>query len=170
VIPDEMMRTKFTLMHFDSEEDLLHGIEALQHYSIPICEVYTPRYVPGIETKLRIKHIRLGNAILKYGCLGGTAITTLVYYLFMHDGIMKSGGQSAFTLLFTAFIMAITYFMATWLFPGQAPKVTGPRPGDNRYLIVANAKGVILHEDIIKLFQYTGAVEISSVIKNIVTA
>jgi hypothetical protein len=168
VITDEMMKTKFTLMHFDDAQDLLHGIEALQHYSVPICEVYTPTQIPGIETRLGIKRIRLGNAILKYGCPAGIAFTTLAGYLMEYHSLTKPVEKPVFTLVFTLLIMTVTFFLATRLLPKRTPRMITPKPNDNRYLIVVDAQGIIPNENITNLFRYAGAVEISSAVKNIV--
>ena len=169
-ISDIVMGTKFTLMHFNDEADFLHGVDALQHYNVPICEVHIPRSIKDIEIKLRIRSIKLGYAVLKYGCFGGTVLTTLACYLFEQDGLTKPIEKTVFALLFTAFIILLTFFLVQRLFPQRVPQIINSRPGDNRYLIVADTRGIMAHEDINRLFQYSRAVEISSTIKNIVTA
>ena len=158
------------MMHFSDEEDFLHGINALQHYNVPICEVHIPKHIQGIEIKLRIKSIKQGYAVLKYGCLGGTALTTLACYLFEQNGFEISAGKPLSSLLFTTLIILLTFLLALRLFPRRVPKIINSRPNNNRFLIVANTRGIIAHEDITRLFQYSRAVEISSIIKNIVTA
>jgi hypothetical protein len=168
-ISDEMMGTKFTLMHFSDEDDFLHGIDALQHYNVPISEVHIPRPVQDIDIKLRIRSIKLGYAVLKYGCLGGTALTTLACYLFELGDFSKPEGKPVPALLFTTFIILLTFFLAQRLFPRRVPQIINSRP-DNGFLIVAYTRGIVAHEDITRLFQYSRAVEISSTIKNIVTA
>jgi hypothetical protein len=162
------MKSKLTLLHFDGVADLLHGIDALQYYQIPICEVYTPVTIPGIESILRIKQIRSGYAVLKFGCLGGTAITTLIYYMFGQNSLNISSRNSVMTLLFTALVMLITYFFAARLFRGSAPKAISLKKSDHRYLIIVNANQITHDDDIQNLFKYATAVEISAAVKNIV--
>jgi hypothetical protein len=162
------MKSKLTLLHFDGVADLLHGIDALQYYQIPICEVYTPVTIPGIESILRIKQIRSGYAVLKFGCLGGTAITTLIYYMFGQNSLNISSRNSVVTLLFMVLVMLITYFFAARLFPGSAPKIIRLKNRDQRYLIIVNANQITHHGDIQNLFKYATAVEISAAVKNIV--
>lgn len=163
-----MKRSKSILMHFDSKHDFLHGIDALQHYKIPICEVYTPKRIYGLEDKLKIKKIRMGYRVLKFGCLGGTAATTLAYYLFSPGSVANFTGRSLFELISNLFIMLTTLLFATRLFPGQAPKVFNLGPDDRRYLIVVEAGSTIPHEDISNLFEYSGAVELSPAIKKMI--
>lgn len=159
-----MKRNKSILLHFYDREDLLHGIKVLQHYKIPICEVYTPGHIYGIESKLQIKKIRFGYTILKYGCLGGTALTTIGYYLFAQDSF------NAKTVLFNLSVILVTFFFATRLFSGAAPKVIALKRKDNRYLMVVNANSIIPNDDVTSLFKYAEAVETSSAIKNMITA
>jgi hypothetical protein len=166
----KMMGTKFTLMHFSDEDDFLHGIDALQHYNVPICEVHIPGHIQDIEIKLRIKSIKLGYAVLKYGCFGGTVLSTLACYLFEQGSFIKLEEKSVFSLLFTALIIVLTFLIVLRLFPRRVPQIINSSPGDNRYLIVADTRGIMAHEDITRLFEYSKAVEISSTIKNIVTA
>jgi len=164
------MGTKFTLMHFDDEGDFLHGIDVLQHYLVPVSEVHIPKQVQGIEIKLRVKAIKMGYAVLKYGCLGGTALTTLACYVFEQDGFGKLAGKPVFALLVTTVIILFTFLIALRLFPRRVPQIINSGPNDSHYLIVADTRGLVAHEDIIRLFQYSRAVEISSTIKDIVTA
>jgi hypothetical protein len=159
---------KYTLMYFDGEDDLLHGIDVLQHYGVLISEVYAPKQIAGIEKKLRIKDIRLGNAVLKYGFMGGAAITTLACYILEHGSLLKPIERSDLTLLMTVFITAITLLFASRLLLKRVPQMINSRSNDNRYLMVVNARGIIPHDHITNLFQYTEAVEISPAIKNIV--
>jgi len=64
------------------------------------------------------------------------------------------------TILFTAFGMTLTFFAATHLFPGRAPRVMDLRATDDRFVIAVNAKGNIPHDDITNLLKEAGAVEV----------
>jgi hypothetical protein len=64
------------------------------------------------------------------------------------------------TILFTAFGMTFTFFAATHLFPGRAPRVMDLRATDDRFIIAVNAKGNVPHEDITNLLKEAGAVEV----------
>ena len=165
-----MKGTKLILSHFYSSDDLIHGIEVLQYHHIPILEVYISKPINDIENKLRIKNLRLGYLVIKLGLLGGTAIPTLAYYLIEKVGLHNIDEKSALAIIFTLLIMAVTFLFATFLFPGHAPRVISLPASNNRFLIVVDAKSIIPHKNIQNLFQYAEAVEISTTIKNIVTA
>jgi hypothetical protein len=166
----KMKKTKLILSHFYSPDDLLHGIEVLQHHHIPILEVHLSKPINDIENKLRIKNLRLGHLVIKLGLLGGTAIPTLVYYIIEKSGLLKVDDKSVFTIIFTLLVMVATFLFATFLFPGHAPRVIHLPASESIFLILVDAKGIIPHKDIQNLFQYAEAVEISTTIKNIVTA
>ena len=167
-----MSSTKYILGLFEDPDEMMHGIDELQKNSIPIYDVYTPMPIHGIEKKLGIKNSRLGYAAFMFACLGGTTIFSIAYYTLVRDWPMDIGGKPAFaipdfvpytfewTVLFTAFGMTITYFYATHLFPGRAPRVMDLRATDDRFVIAIDAKGNIPHEDITNLLKEAGAVEV----------
>jgi hypothetical protein len=167
-----MSSTKFILGLFDDPDVMMQGITKLQQNSVPIYDVYTPMPIHGIEAKLGVKPSRLGFAAFMFGCLGGTVIFSIIYYTLVHDWPMNIGGKPAFTVpnfipatfewtvLFTAFGMTGTFFFATHLFPGRAPRVMDLRATDDRFVIAIDAKGDIPHEQITNLLKEAGAVEI----------
>jgi len=167
-----MSSTKYILGLFEDPDEMMNGIDKLQKNSIPIYDVYTPMPIHGIEKKLGIKNSRLGYAAFMFACLGGTTIFSIAYYTLVRDWPMDIGGKPAFaipdfvpytfewTVLFTAFGMTITYFYATHLFPGRAPRVMDLRATDDRFVIAIDAKGNIPHEDITNLLKEAGAVEV----------
>ncbi|NHA05730.1 DUF3341 domain-containing protein [Mucilaginibacter sp. HC2] len=167
-----MSNTKYILGIFDDPDDLMHGIDKLQKNSVPIYDVYTPMPIHGIDAKLGIKDSRLGYAAFMFGCMGGTTIFTLVYYFLVHDWPMDIGGKNFFaipdfipvtfewTVLFASYGMAFTFFFATHLFPGRAPRVMDLRATNDKFVIAIDAKGNIPHEDINTILKEAGASEV----------
>jgi len=167
-----MSSTKMILGLFDDPDEMMHGIEKLQKNSVPIYDVYTPMPIHGIEDKLGIKESRLGYAAFCFGCLGGSVIFSIIYYTLVHDWPLNIGGKPNFampnfvpftfewTILWTAFGMVFTFFYATHLFPGRTPRVMDLRATDDRFVIAIDAKGNIPHDDITRILQEAGAVEV----------
>ena len=167
-----MSSTKYILGLFDDPDVMMQGIDKLQKNSIAIYDVYTPMPIHGIDAKLGVKESRLGYAAFMFGCLGGTVIFSIIYYFMVHDWPMNIGGKPYFsipnfvpatfewTVLFTAFGMAFTFFYATHLFPGRAPRVMDLRATDDRFVIAIDAKGSVSHEDITNILKEAGAVEV----------
>lgn len=167
-----MSSTKYILGVFDDPDELMHGIDKLQKNSVPIYDVYTPMPIHGIDAKLGIKDSRLGYAAFMFGCMGGTTIFTLVYYFLVHDWPMDIGGKNYFaipdfipvtfewTVLFASYGMAFTFFFASHLFPGRAPRVMDLRATNDKFVIAIDAKGNIPHEDITNILKEAGASEV----------
>ncbi|MFC0515940.1 DUF3341 domain-containing protein [Mucilaginibacter angelicae] len=167
-----MSSTKYILGVFDDPDDMMHGIDKLQKNSVPIYDVYTPMPIHGIEAKLNIKDSRLGYAAFMFGCLGGSIMFGMVYYMLVHDWPMNIGGKNAFaipdfvpvtfewTILWTSFGMTFTFFFATHLFPGRTPRVMDLRATNDKFVIAIDAKGNIPHDDITNLLKEAGATEV----------
>ena len=167
-----MSSTKYILGVFDDPDEMMHGIDKLQKNSVPIYDVYTPMPIHGIEAKLNIKDSRLGYAAFMFGCLGGTIMFSMVYYMLVHDWPINIGGKNFFaipdfipvtfewTVLWTSFGMTFTFFFASHLFPGRAPRVMDLRATDDKVVIGMNAKGNISHYDITNLLKEAGATEV----------
>ncbi|QEM13985.1 MULTISPECIES: DUF3341 domain-containing protein [Mucilaginibacter] len=167
-----MSSTKYILGVFDDPDEMMHGIDKLQKNSVPIYDVYTPMPIHGIEAKLNIKDSRLGYAAFMFGCLGGTIMFSMVYYMLVHDWPINIGGKNFFaipdfipvtfewTVLWTSFGMTFTFFFASHLFPGRTPRVMDLRATDDKFVIAINAKGNIPHEDITNLLKEAGATEV----------
>jgi hypothetical protein len=157
------MKNQLTLLHFDNPEDLLAGIDALQQHHIIIREVYAAESVPGLEVKLNRQQLRLGEIVIRFGCLGGMVFTSLVFYLLQPEVNWK-------TALLNTALLLVTLFLAGCLTPVKAPRCFTLQPGDGRYLAVVDTQRIPVHEAIAHLFQYADAVDFSSAIKNIMIA
>jgi hypothetical protein len=155
------MKNQLTLLHFENPEDMLAGIDTLRRYNIIVREIYTSEAMPNIATKLRIKQFRFGEAIFRFGCVGGMGLTSLAYYFLGPQTNWK-------TMLLNVLIILVTLFIAGRLFSFNAPRVFTLKPGDNRYLTVVDTQNIPVNQAVAHLFQYTGAVELSPAIKNIV--
>ena len=167
-----MSSTKYILGLFEDPDEMIDGIHRLQQKIIPIYDVYTPMPIHGIEVKLGIKDSRLGYAAFCFGCTGGIVAFSMLYYMLVLDWPQNIGGKPNFaipdfipitfewTILFTAFGMVLTFFYATNLFPGRAPRVMDLRATDDRFVIAIDARGNVPHTDITKILNEAGAVEV----------
>jgi hypothetical protein len=166
----DMQKNKSILMHFENEHDLLHGIDVLQQHKISISEVYAPKFIRGLDQKLKIKEIKAGLTILKFGCLGGAAVTTFVYYVFQHGITLRFNKESLMGLMLNLVIMGVTFLLAMQLFPAKAPKLIRLKPRDHRFLVVIKSIQVIPDENISNLLKYAEAVELSPAIKDMIAS
>lgn len=157
-------------MHFENKHDLLHGIDVLQQYKISISEVYTPKFIRGLDQKLKIKEIKTGLAVLKFGCLGGAALTTLMFYILQHGITFSFSSESLIGLVLNLVIMLVTFLLAMLLFPAKAPKLFKLKSRDHRFLVVIKSNHVTSDENISNLLKYSEAVELSPSIKNMIAS
>jgi hypothetical protein len=155
------MKNQLILLHFYNPEDLLTGIDTLQQHHIIIREVYSAEPVPGMEAKLNRRQLRLGEVILRFGCLGGMVFASLIFYL-LQPGVNWK------TALLNTVLLLVTMFLAGCLTPVKTPRCFTLQPGDQRYLAIVDTQRIPLDESIAYLFQYAGAVDFNSTIKNIV--
>lgn len=167
-----MNSTKYILGIFDDPDEMMKGIDGLKEKGISIYDVFTPMPIHGIENKLGIKESRLPVAAFIFGCTGGTIAFCMLYYMLVHDWPINIGGKPHFavpdfipitfewTVLFSAYGMAFTYFYANHLFPGRTPRVMDFRATDDRFVIAVNAKTNVDHDQIDSVLKAAGAVEI----------
>ncbi|WP_316844122.1 quinol:electron acceptor oxidoreductase subunit ActD [Pedobacter psychrodurus] len=165
-----MRKNKSILMHFESEHDLLHGIDVLQQYKISINEVYSPKNIRGLDQKLKIKEIKTGLAILKFGCLGGAALSTFLYYILQHGITFSLDSESLMGLMLNLVVMLVTFVLAMQLFPAKAPKLFKIKSRDHRFLVVIKSNHVTSDENVSNLLKYSEAVELSPSIKDMIAS
>lgn len=167
-----MNTTKYILGIFDDPDEMMKGIDNLKEKGISIYDVFTPMPIHGIENKLGIKESRLPIAAFIFGCTGGVIAFSMLYYMLVHDWPLNIGGKPHFavpdfipitfewTVLFSSYGMAFTYFFSNHLFPGRTPRVMDLRATDDRFVIAINAKTNSDHDQIDSALKAAGAVEI----------
>ena len=155
------MKNQLTLLHFENPEELIAGIDTLQRHHLIIHEVYSSETIPGIEARLSTRQWRLGAAIIRFGCFGGLVLTPLFFYL-------QQPGVNWKAVTLNIMLLVVALFFAGCLTPVKAPKYRKLQAGDQRYLAIVDTQHIPVSESITHLFQYTGAVEFSPAIKNIV--
>ena len=91
------MENQLTLLHFNTSEDLLGGIDMLQQHHIIIQEVYSTEPVPGMEAKLNRRQLRRRKLILRFSCFGGMVVMSV--FLFNAAGDKLEIGAAEHRLL-----------------------------------------------------------------------
>ncbi len=167
-----MSSTKYILGLFADPDEMMDGITKLQENNIGIYDVYTPMPIHGIEEKLGYKRSRLPIAAFCFGITGTICAFSLLYYTLVYDWPMNIGGKPAFampdfipvmfemTVLFCAFGMVGTFFYASHMFPGRAPRVMDLRATHDRFVVAVDAQSNPYPDKIDDIFKQTGAVEI----------
>ena len=167
-----MSKVKYILGSFADPDEMMHGIDKLLKNNIAIYDVYTPMPIHGIEDKLSVKRSRLPIAAFCFGITGTFLAISMLYYMLVYDWPMNIGGKPAFampdfvpitfelTVLCASFGMVGTFFYATHLFPGRAPRVMDLRATDDRFIVAIDAQKNINIDQVDTLLREAGAVEV----------
>lgn len=154
------------LCYFGHAEDLLFGIEALQSLQIPMHEIYTPVYIEGMKSKLDLRKSETGYAVLKYGCFGSASISPLLLYALNHNWRMPSSGDEMLSIALSTLFLLATFLYISWLMTVKPPKIIRPSSNDHQFAIVIKTRHIIMNEGVTSFLQYSGSVEITRAVKN----
>ena len=157
----------FVLCNFSHTDDLLFGIDALRSFNIPINEVYSPARIDELKSKLEIKRLKAGHTVLKYGCIGGASLAPMLFYALDHNGGATSSVKDIPGMVFTAFFLISTFFLASWLTTSKPPEIIKLPPNDRRFLIVIKTRNIMPNEKVASFLQYSGSVEITQAVKKL---
>jgi len=146
-----MDTTKIIYGLYGDDDDLLHGIDALQKKGITINEVYTPFPVHGLDKLLGLKKTRISDAAFCFAVYGFSLACTITWYFMNHDWPQNIGGKPSFlwgynmpafvpvmfemTVFCAAHLMSITYLIRNKMYPGAADQNPDPRTTDDKFLV-----------------------------------
>ncbi len=169
-----MSNTKIIYGLYGDDDDMLHGIEKLQHKGIEINEVYTPFPVHGLDKLLNLKKTRISDAAFFYGVYGVTLASVMTWFMMIYDWPQNIGGKPSFawglnmpafvpvmfelTVFSAAHLMSLTYLFRNKMFPGAKDQNPDPRTTDDKFLVEIHSSDV---DNIKGIFIETGAEEIT---------
>lgn len=172
------MKKDFVLAIFDDDEKLLKGAFKARDKNIEMYDVYTPFPVHGLDDAMGIKRSFLPYVTLIMGAVGlgiaiGFQIWTSAFSWPVNVGGKPFISLPAFlpvafevTILLAAHGTVAAFLAYNKLFPGKEPLILHPEQTCNKF-VIAVEKDKVNVEDVTKLFEEHGAVEIQ--VKNIDT-
>ena len=165
---------------YDDDDILLSAVKSIKEGKYHIEEVYTPFPVHGLDKVLGLAETRISIMAFIYGCIGFTVSILMMNYIMIEDWPQNIGGKPSFsyienmpafvpimfelTVFFAAHLMVITFYMRSRIWPFKAAENPDPRTTDDHFLME-----IELHdneEELMKLLNETGAVEINVVDKH----
>ncbi len=165
---------KFLVGVYDDDEVILHAIPKIRKEGVKIKEVYTPFPIHGLDHALGHPRTKIGIAAFLFGLTGCACALTLMIWTMGYDWPMIIGGKDfvsfpAFipitfeaTVLFTAFGMAITFFISNGLKPDPYPQLFDKRATDNKFIMAIDLKkNKLSEEEIIRVLRDNGAEEVN---------
>lgn len=158
---------------YKSAGALLNSAHRLHELGIKVHDCYTPHPIHGLDQAIGIKRSRLPVVAFLCGSLGTLAAIGLTMFTNVFEWPMNIGGKPShtyvvtfvpvtfeLTVLFTAFGMALFFFIRTKLVHGKVEKLVDLRQTDDLYIIAIENEPGLNKQELNKALIETGADEI----------
>ena len=174
------MSSKVIHAFYNDDEVVLDAVKKVKAANHHIEEVFCPFPVHGLDKAMGLAPTRIAITSFMYGITGLSIAIWLTYYTMIADWPQDIGGKPSFswaenmpafvpimfelTVFFAAHLMVITFYMRSRIWPFKAAENPDPRTTDDHFLME-----IELHdneEELMKLLNETGAVEINVVDKH----
>ncbi|MDC0862587.1 DUF3341 domain-containing protein [Flavobacteriaceae bacterium] len=175
-----MSSSKVIHAFYNDDEVVLDAVKKVKAANHHIEEVFCPFPVHGLDKAMGLAPTRIAITSFMYGITGLGIAIWLTYYTMIADWPQDIGGKPSFswaenmpafvpimfelTVFFAAHLMVITFYMRSRIWPFKAAENPDPRTTDDHFLME-----IELHdneEELMKLLNETGAVEINVVDKH----
>ena len=175
-----MSSSKVIHAFYNDDEVVLDAVKKVKAANHHIEEVFCPFPVHGLDKAMGLAPTRIAITAFIYGIIGLGMATWLTYYTMIADWPQDIGGKPSFswaenmpafvpimfelTVFFAAHLMVITFYMRSRIWPFKKAENPDPRTTDDHFLME-----IELHdneEELMKLLNETGAVEINVVDKH----
>ena len=175
-----MSSSKVIHAFYNDDEVVLDAVKKVKAANHHIEEVFCPFPVHGLDKAMGLAPTRIAITSFMYGITGLSIAIWLTYYTMIADWPQDIGGKPSFscaenmpafvpimfelTVFFAAHLMVITFYMRSRIWPFKAAENPDPRTTDDHFLME-----IELHdneEELMKLLNETGAVEINVVDKH----
>jgi hypothetical protein len=165
---------KFIYGIFDDADVLIHTVEKMRKQGVEIHDCYTPFPVHGLDRAIGIKRSNLTVGAFICGSIGCLTAIFFQLYVMTMDWPMNIGGKPNWgyfpsyipvtfelSVLFTAFGMAILFFIRAKLVHGKVEEIIDPRQTDDLFVLAIEEKGKHFNrEEINRTLIAEGAIEI----------
>ena len=175
-----MSSSKVIHAFYNDDEVVLVAVKKVKAANHHIEEVFCPFPVHGLDKAMGLAPTRIAITSFMYGITGLGIAIWLTYYTMIADWPQDIGGKPSFswaenmpafvpimfelTVFFAAHLMVITFYMRSRIWPFKKAENPDPRTTDDHFLME-----IELHdneEELMKLLNETGAVEINVVDKH----
>jgi hypothetical protein len=175
-----MSSSKVIHAFYNDDEVVLDAVKKVKAANHHIEEVFCPFPVHGLDKAMGLAPTRIAITSFMYGITGLGIAIWLTYYTMIADWPQDIGGKPSFswaenmpafvpimfelTVFFAAHLMVITFYMRSRIWPFKKAENPDPRTTDDHFLME-----IELHdneEELMKLLNETGAVEINVVDKH----
>jgi len=175
-----MSSSKVIHAFYNDDEVVLDAVKKVKAANHHIEEVFCPFPVHGLDKAMGLAPTRIAITSFMYGITGLGIAIWLTYYTMIADWPQDIGGKPSFswaenmpafvpimfelTVFFAAHLMVITFYMRSRIWPFKAAENPDPRTTDDHFLMEIEL--LDNEEELMKLLNETGAVEINVVDKH----
>jgi len=140
-------RNKMLVGVWEDEDSLMAAASELVHNGVKIHDVYTPYPVHGLDRVIGVRRSKLARIAFFCALTGFTLVTTMIWYMYVHDWPMNIGNKPVRftpswapvmfegTVLCTAFGMAFFFFWRNRLVHGIKNELLDARQTDDRSIV-----------------------------------
>lgn len=165
-------RSKMLVGVWEDEDKLVEATSALVHDGIQIHDIYTPYPVHGLERILGARRSRLARVAFICGLIGLILMTTMIWYMYVHDWPVNVGNKPVRftpswipvmfegTVLCTAYGMGFIFFWRNRLLMGVKNDLLDDRQTDDRMVIAIECVEGMNESDVLNTMKSNGAVEL----------
>jgi hypothetical protein len=172
------MADKVIYAMYDDDDVLKNGAKKLVAKGVKVADVYSPFPIHGIDPIIGVKQTRLGIMSFIYGLMGTVLATIAIRYMMIVDWPMNIGGKPngsyienilafipvtfEFTVLCSAHLLAITYFLRNETLPGMPAQNPDPRTTDDKFVMElrVSENHQFGEDELQKMLKETGVIEI----------
>lgn len=158
---------------FENPDKFLETVGKVHAKGVDIIDCYTPFPIHGIEKAMGLKRSLLPVGAFICGCLGLLGAFTLQYYTMAYDWPIVIGNKPSVgvsyvpvtfegTILFTAFGIAILFFIRNKMLHGKLPseRIDMRQTDDRMVVAIASDNPAINKPELTELLFKGGAVEV----------
>ena len=151
------MANKFIHAIYDDDDKLLDAVKHLKKEGVYIEDVFTPFPVHGLDKALGLAPTRISIAGFIYGCIGFAFAVFMMNYIMIVDWPQNIGGKPSFsfienmpafvpimfelTVFFSAYLMVITFYLRSRLWPFKKAENPIPETTDDKFLVQIPVSG-----------------------------
>jgi hypothetical protein len=157
---------------WEDEDHLMSGATELAHSGVHIHDIYTPYPVHGLDRIIGARRSKLARIAFFCAITGLTLMTTMIWYMYVHDWPMNIGNKPVRftpswapvmfegTVLCTAFGMSFFFFWRNRLVHGIKNELLDIRQTDDRMVVAIETVNGMDEKAVLDIMKKHGAVEV----------
>jgi len=175
-------RNKMLVGVWEDEDKLIEATSELVHAGVKIHDVYTPYPVHGLDRIINARRSWLSIVAFLCGMTGFALAFWMIYYMYVQDWPVDVGNKPVrftpswvpvlfeATVLCTAFGMGFFFFLRNRMIWGIQPELLDDRQTDDRMIITVETGDQVDENQVLKIMNAHGAVELRERIAGVQTA